>query len=145
LPVLSRRNVQATLAILTSLLALLVITSIRAARRNARRAEMLNADLYKNRLQTIQAYFNPHFLFNTLSAIQDKVLRQDAQAGNDMIIRLSRVFRKILEAGKAAEGRAAFIPLAEELSVIEDMAYLNNMQVEAPVRLVIDIPDSLRK
>lgn len=109
------------------------------------REKKLKEDLYRNRLRMIQSYLNPHFLFNTLTRIQDRILHHDANRGNDLIIRLARVFRKILDTGKSSDEPIPLIRLSDELSFVEDMIYLHNEQLTIPVKYQLDIePDLLQ-
>lgn len=143
LPLLQRHQIQRGLMALAFILIGLVVLFLIYARRNAGKAERLKGDLYRNRLKTIQVYLNPHFLFNTLSSIQDRVLHQDAREGNDMIVRLARVFRKVLDNGKIDEGKIPLTRLSEEIALIEDIVYLNNKQLNRPVRFSLSLDPDL--
>ncbi len=122
---------------------MLIVASIIRTQRSAQREHKLRSDLYRNRLRTIQAYLNPHFLFNTLTSIQDHILHQDAKAGNDMIVRLSRVFRKVLDIGRYEENKIPMTRLSEEIALIKDIVYLNNKQLTVPVRFALQIDPAL--
>ncbi|MBP8086281.1 MAG: histidine kinase [Saprospiraceae bacterium] len=113
------------------------------SRKSALREKKLKEDLYRNRLRMIQSYLNPHFLFNTLTRIQDRILHHDAQKGNDLIIRMARVFRKILDTGKSAEEPIPLIRLSDELSFVEDMIYLHNEQLTVPVQYRLEVDSDL--
>ena len=145
LPFLSRAYVQWSMVILSVILVLLMTAAIIRSQRSMQREHLLRSDLYRNRLKTIQAYLNPHFLFNTLTSIQDRILQQDAKAGNDLIIRLSRVFRKVLDTGKSADHKIPMIHLSEEMDLINDMVYLNNAQLAIPVSITVEIDPAVEE
>jgi len=143
LPFFNRTSTQRGLFGLSIVLIGLIIAGIIRSQQSARRENKLRSDLYRNRLRTIQAYLNPHFLFNTLTSIQDHILQQDARAGNDMIVRLSRVFRKVLDVGRYDEHNIPMTRLSEEIALIKDIVYLNNKQLSVPVRFELYIDPAL--
>jgi two-component system sensor histidine kinase YesM len=51
-------------------------------------------------LKALQAQINPHFLYNSLSLINSKALRIDAQEISDLVNQLSRYYRTTLNKGK---------------------------------------------
>ncbi len=143
LPLFHRASTLWTLIALLSMTIAWAIYIFVRARKTALREQKLKEDLYRNRLRMIQSYLNPHFLFNTLTRIQDRILHLDANRGNDMIIRLARVFRKILDTGKSADEPIPLIRLTEELSFVEDMIFLHNEQLTIPVKYQLDIAPEL--
>ncbi|MBK8111314.1 MAG: histidine kinase [Saprospiraceae bacterium] len=68
-----------------------------------------------NRLQlkSLQAMINPHFVFNSLSAIQQEINAGDAKKANNYLTRFSRLLRKNLE-----NLNESFITLDEEVSML---------------------------
>lgn len=68
-----------------------------------------------NRLQlkSLQAMINPHFVFNSLSAIQQEINAGDAKKANNYLTRFSRLLRKNLE-----NLNESFITLDEEISML---------------------------
>ena len=72
---------------------------------------------------------NPHFLFNTLNSVAS-LARTDPDKAREMIYRLSTILRRLLRK------QEAFVPLSEELSVIDD--YLQIEQVRFAGRLQIE-------
>jgi hypothetical protein len=144
LPFLQRHTVQAWFAILVIAAVIITILAIVQIQVGRKHVSLLKADLYRNRLKTIQAYLNPHFLFNTLTSIQDRLLQQDIRTGNDIIIRLSRVFRKVLDTGRTEGGNIPMIRLSEEISLIEDMVWLNNQQHSVPIQFNLMVAEDAR-
>ncbi len=139
LPFLRRTGVQRMMVILLVLAGFITIIGLFKLQRGRQLEKKLQDDLQRNRLKTIQAYLNPHFLFNTLTSIQDRILQQDAKTGNDIILRLSRVFRKVLDTGKVGSAHIPMIRLSEEISLIEDMVWLNNQQLANPIKFMLDV------
>lgn len=139
LPFLNRKTTHYILVGLIAALALSTFSIMMRSHRHARNLNRIKSDLYRNRLRTIQAYLNPHFLFNTLTRIQDHILHHDARAGNDMIVRLSRVFRRVLDIGRDEENKIPAIRLSEELELIQDIVFLNNKLVSIPFTFSLTI------
>lgn len=85
----------------------------------------------QSRLQVLRMQLNPHFLFNTLSAIAGLV-RPNPAAAELMVTRLGDLFRRTL-----ADRNAEFIPLSEELDLGEQ--YLAIQRVRFEDRLTYDM------
>jgi two-component system, LytTR family, sensor kinase len=79
-------------------------------RANQLRRSQLEAQLNDARLQALKAQLQPHFLFNTLGAIQTLVLRHGANDAAQMISRLSEYLRTTLDDDVRQE-----VPLAVEI------------------------------
>ena len=80
-----------------------------------RELENMKFDLLKNQI-------NPHFLFNTLNVIAGMANLEDATTSEKMIRALSDLFRYNLKT-KEAE-----VPLSQEIKVMEDYVYLQQMR-----------------
>lgn len=144
LPLAARHQVQRTFGIAFAILVILVGASVAVARRKSREALELNRKLDINQLRAIQSYFSPHFFFNLMANIQGRILNDDKEASNTMIVKLSTLFRRVLDLGKESRGGLAFTKLSEELRIIEDIVFLNNTLLSEPVRFTLDVPDELR-
>jgi signal transduction histidine kinase len=122
--------------------ALLVAGQVALRHRQAVRARELEAarlaaQLSEARLQALSMELRPHFLFNTLNAISGMVWADPARA-DAMVVQLSELLRRTLEAGESPTGT-----LAEERHVLE--LYLAIQQVRFGDRLTttLDVPDAL--
>lgn len=100
-------------------------------------AARLAAQLSESRLQALSMELQPHFLFNTLNAIAGMVWQDPAKA-DAMVLQLSDLLRRTLEAGSSPTST-----LAEEREVLE--LYLGIQQVRFGDRLTVtvDLPPSL--
>ena len=96
-----------------------------------RMRETLALQYERARLQTLRMRINPHFLYNTLSAIAGLVSR-DPNAAKSMVTGLGDLFRRSL-----ADRDTEFITLHEELELAE--RYLNIQQLRFSDRLVYSI------
>ena len=97
--------------------------------RNEWKIENQQRLLSEARLMSLTRQMNPHFLFNTLNSVAS-LARTDPDKAREMIYRLSTILRRLLRK------QEAFVPLSEELSVIDD--YLQIEQVRFAGRLQIE-------
>ncbi|UDF35936.1 UNVERIFIED_ORG: histidine kinase [Shinella sp. XGS7] len=118
-------------ALLTALLLLLMMWTVASARRlqiqqelarldEARRHERMAREASEARLRLLQAQIQPHFIFNTLSAVQHWVDSGDARASG--LLRALSAFLR----GTAELMLKPQVSLAEELALAEQ--YLRVMQ-----------------
>ena len=147
LPFIQRQSSYYLIGLLFILLVCIIILYYIATLKNKQKLSQLNSDLLKNRLRTIQSYLNPHFLFNTLTTLQDYILHKDRHEGSDLIVRLSRIFRHVLKLGylekKNHSLQIDLIKVSEELSLINDIVFLQNLQQVKPVLFKIELPENI--
>ena len=98
--------------------------------RNEWKIENQQRLLSEARLMNLTRQMNPHFLFNTLNSVGPSLARTDPDKAREMIYRLSTILRRLLRK------QEAFVPLSEEISVIDD--YLQIEQVRFAGRLQIE-------
>jgi len=110
----------------------------RRLREQEHSAQALQARLTEAQLDALSAQLQPHFLFNTLSAVTT-LMHRDVAAADRMVNRLGELLRATLVRNGIHE-----IPLAEELALLD--RYLDIMRVRFSDRLtvVVDVPDELR-
>ncbi len=147
LPFVQRQSSYITIGLLFVLLVCIIIWYYITTLKTKQKLTQLNSELLKNRLRTIQSYLNPHFLFNTLTTLQDYILHKDRHEGSDLIVRLSRIFRHVLKLGYLEKKNNGFqidlIKLSEELSLIKDIVFLQNLQQVKPVLFAIELGEHL--
>jgi len=101
----------------------------RVARERERRAVELEAALARAQVQALKAQLHPHFLFNTLNAIGG-LMREDVEAADVVLARLSDLLRLVLEDVHAQE-----VTLERELEFVH--GYLEIQQVRFGPRLTV--------
>lgn len=147
LPFIQRQSSYITIGLFFVLLVCIIIWYYITTLKTKQKLSQLNSELLKNRLRTIQSYLNPHFLFNTLTTLQDYILHKDRHEGSDLIVRLSRIFRHVLKLGYLEKKNNGFqidlIKLSEELSLIKDIVFLQNLQQVKPVLFAIELGEHL--
>src|SRR5207249_12035357 len=80
---------------------------------NEKKLEEQERLLVEARLAALTSQINPHFLFNTLNSVSS-LIRTDPNQARVMVVRLSKVLRRLLRKHEA------FSPLRDELNFIED-------------------------
>lgn len=83
------------------------------------------------RLKVLRYQLNPHFMFNTLNALNSLIVSRKGLAAEDLIQQLSAFLRHSLK-----NQDDQWVPLREELEALE--AYLAIQQVRFGERLVLD-------
>jgi len=72
-----------------------------------------NNQLIISQLTALKAQMNPHFMYNTLSSIQDFIWKNDTKNSNYYLSRFSLLMRKILDASDSNK-----ISLSEEIEIL---------------------------
>lgn len=85
--------------------------------------------------QALQHQLNPHFLFNSLNTLSSLVHR-DADAADEFIRELAKVYRYVLEAAKRET-----VPLRTELAFLHSYAHLLKTRFKSAFELTIFIRD----
>ena len=109
---------------------------IRKAKEKAKVEEQI-ADM---RLQALQSQMNPHFIFNSLQAIQDYIFDKNEEQANKYLVKFSRLMRLILESS-----RKKFILLSEELRLIELYVSLEQLRFSEQFSYKLSLSDNINK
>jgi LytS/YehU family sensor histidine kinase len=73
----------------------------------------------------LRTQLNPHFVFNSLAAVQNYILHNDKIAASDYLVNFSRLMRNILM-GSGSD----FIPLENELEILNDYLKLQQLRFQ---------------
>ena len=95
------------------------------------RAAALAAELAEARLRQLTAQIEPHFLFNTLNAISNR-MHEDVEAADRMISQLGSLLRTAYDTGSALT-----VPLGAELAWLGDYAAMMSERFRG--KLIIEI------
>jgi two-component system LytT family sensor kinase len=105
--------------------------------RNEKKLEEQARLLVEARLAALTSQINPHFLFNTLNSVSS-LIRTDPALARVMVIRLSKVLRRLLRQHEH------YSPLRDELSFIEDYLAIEVVRFGEKLRFERDVaPDTL--
>jgi len=75
-------------------------------------------------LQSLRAQLNPHFMFNSLNAIQELILKEDNDNSHLYLSRFSDLLRMLLE-----NANHPFVPLRKEINFLELYLSLENLRI----------------
>jgi len=75
-------------------------------------------------LQSLRAQLNPHFMFNSLNAIQELILREDNDNSHLYLSRFAELLRMLLD-----NANQPFIALRKELNFLELYLSLENLRI----------------
>ncbi|MDW3645987.1 MAG: histidine kinase [Bacteroidia bacterium] len=82
--------------------------------RPKRKREIMHRERIETELRAIRSQMNPHFLFNSLSSVQNLINQADPERANYYLSRFSQLVRKVLN-----HSEQAMVPLADELKVVD--------------------------
>lgn len=96
---------------------------------NAERLKVQKAEAVRKmaefEMHGLRAQLNPHFMFNSLNAIQEQILKEDSEGASTYLTTFSRMLRQLLE-----NAEYAFVPLSKELQFLK--AYLSMEKLRMP-------------
>jgi hypothetical protein len=95
---------------------------------------MLQTELTVNR-----ALMNPHFVFNSLYALQELILKNDTQMANSYLVKLSKLLRKILETSVTGQ-----IALELELDLLKSYVEVEQLRFNQELDFQIIIQPEIR-
>jgi len=101
------------------------------------RSSQLEASLARAKLQALAMQLQPHFLFNTLHAIQ-VLVREDPEVAGRMITGLSELLRMTLD-----EGGQELVPLARELEFLSKYVEIQEIRFQDRLRVDVDVKNEL--
>jgi two-component system LytT family sensor kinase len=111
-----------------------IVASVTAAdfyymyRERQRKANELHTELVTSKLESLKMQLQPHFLFNTLNAI-NALIHEDREAADRMVTRLADLLRLTLYESRHE------VPLARELEFVS--AYVDIQQIRFQNRLTV--------
>ena len=98
-----------------------------------------NRKIAETKLLALRLQMNPHFIFNSLTAINNFILNNDAEHASLLLTKFSRFVRQVLD-----NSRTEWISLHDELKALqiyielEQLRFENKFQVNLNVRSDID-------
>ncbi len=124
--------VAAVVLVLLSVFGLaLYVVRRRAQQRNERLR--LERDMLELEQRALRLQMNPHFIFNTLNAIQGLIAKEDSRSARQSLSRFSKLMREILQ-----NSREERIPLEEEFDTLEHYLELARFTHENRFNYVLD-------
>jgi ligand-binding sensor domain-containing protein len=100
----------------------------------------INKKFAELELQTLQSQMNPHFIFNSLSAIQNFILSNDIRSANKYLVKFSKLMRAFLDASTEK-----YITLQDELALLklyvelEQLRFKGQFEVDWQIDSEVDV------
>ena len=122
-------------AILLALLSVFVFLNFR----NQKKINRLAVDAHAKEkaeleLQSLRAQLNPHFMFNSLNAIQELILKEENEKSQSYLARFAKLLRMLLE-----NADKPFIPLQREIDFLQLYLALENLRIpDLQFSIVVD-------
>ena len=88
-------------------------------------------------LQSLRAQLNPHFMFNSLNAIQELILKEENEKSQSYLARFAKLLRMLLE-----NADKPFIPLQREIDFLQLYLSLENLRIP-DLQFSIDVDRSV--
>lgn len=120
------------LGLLLLLVALISFLFLRHTRLRARYSQI---DLEQ---RLLRAQMNPHFIFNSLCAIQNLILAEKPQKANAFLTEIAGLMRNILE-----NSREEYIPLEKEIETLRYYLDVQQLRFEKGFEYRIDVDQSI--
>lgn len=114
---------------------LVALISFLLLRHNRLRSRLTQIDLEQ---RLLRAQMNPHFIFNSLCAVQDFILSGKSQKANTFLTKIAKLMRNILE-----NSREEFIPLEKEIETIKQYLDLQQLRFENEFEYDITIDNKI--
>lgn len=110
------------------LLLILIFTFLYQRQRTQKQRALERADavhkMAELELQSLRAQLNPHFMFNSLNAIQELILMEDNERSHTYLSRFSKLIRILLD-----NASQPFIPLKKEIDFLELYLSLEKLRI----------------
>lgn len=111
---------------------------IEHVKRTAENRNQLSKQVKELEIQALRAHMNPHFIFNALTAIQNYFSNNDEVSANEYMYKFSILIRQMLD-----YSRDNFIPLDEEISLIENYMGLEVMRFESTLTFKLSLGEDI--
>ncbi len=105
--------------------------------KRVRDKEQLNTQMAELEIKALQSQMNPHFVFNSMNAIQAYIFKNETEKASSYLSDFSTLIRSFLELS-----RKTFISLGQSLEAVQLYIKLEQMRTEDKFDFVLDIaPD----
>jgi ligand-binding sensor domain-containing protein len=101
---------------------------------------ILDSRISKLKLENLRSQMNPHFIFNSLGAIQDYVMKNEKYLASDYLVKFSRLIRLYLN-----HSRLNTITLKEELHSLEIYIALEQLRFENKFNVQLNVDQKLNQ
>lgn len=129
------RQQQAYLKGLAIFVVLVIIISLLYIRHNRLKSRITGIELEQ---KLLRARMNPHFIFNSLCAVQDLIIAGKPQEANIFLAKISKLMRNILE-----DSGEDFIPLEKEIETLRLYLDVQKLRFDTGFEFHITVNESI--
>ncbi|MWW25655.1 sensor histidine kinase [Algibacter lectus] len=128
--------------VLLSIFLIVLISRFFVKRSQFKRNQQIYQDkrLSELQLKALRFQMNPHFVFNSLSAIQYYIGENNFEASETYLVKFSKLIRQFFELSKENE-----ISLATEISVLNNYLEIEKLRFKEKLNFTINIDEKLDK
>lgn len=126
---------QQSMIIAASSIALMVLFSLVIVVRKSRAKTVANNLL---QLKSLRTKMNPHFIFNSLNAVNHFIAQNDEKAANRYLSQFSKLMREVLDSSDKD-----FIPLEKELDLLKIYLNLEHQRFEQKFDYRLDVDEDV--
>ena len=116
----------------------IVYKYIQSAKTQKRKLEELNRMMNESRLMAIRSQMNPHFIFNSLNAIQESIVMQDFDTAYQYLSKFSKLLRQVLN-----NSEKNFIPLKDEIEVNQLYLELESLRFKRSFSYSLSVEENI--
>lgn len=127
--------------IIIAFFVIIIIIIVFQNKRNSKKLKekfQLHQKISELEIKNIKAQMNPHFISNSMAAIQDLILKSEIDQAGQYIAKLSLFMRLILDYSDKT-----FITLAEEINMIKLNVELEQLRFKTHIEFSLDIPNQI--
>ena len=97
----------------------------------------INEQLYKTKLEALRSQMNPHFIFNSLNAIQECILTGKVEAAYQYLSKFSKLQRMVLN-----HSEKELIPLEKEIEMLQLYLELESLRFSKSFTYSIEVNET---
>jgi ligand-binding sensor domain-containing protein len=113
-------------ALVGLLLLTLVAVAVRLRIRAIRRESAFREKIAQTEMQALRAQMNPHFIFNSLTSIENFIMMNERRLASDYLGKFARLIRMILDSS-----RSELVPLSKDLEALQLYVDLEQLRFDS--------------
>ena len=98
----------------------------------------LQQEVSSKEISALRAQMNPHFIFNSLSSIQNLILKNDRASALKYLSQFGKLVRNVLESSNEA-----IVTLTEEIALLKSYLELESLRFDNAFEYTIDVDEDL--
>lgn len=118
--------------------ALIIRTLNHRFRRKEREKNVLNEKFAQLELDALRAQMNPHFIFNSLAAIQSFIRQSRKEEADDYLSQFALLIRQFLD-----QSRSRDIRLEDEIRLLTNYVELENLRFNQEIEFQLNVADKV--